>query len=117
METQIPLFEAFDTICLEEADIGFFLNAIKHTTCCIASCAHQLEQDPASESGVYTVCGDPNYEAYCDMERHGGGWMLLMKAVPGNTFGWHAEHWTSPTTLNTDNPSPEFDGDAKYPSF
>ena len=38
----------------------------------------------APESGVYAMCGEPEgYQAYCDTDRHGGGWTLLMKAVPG----------------------------------
>ena len=35
MASQIDAFTAFDETCLASADIGFFLDAIQHTTCCI----------------------------------------------------------------------------------
>ena len=33
MASQIDEFTAFDATCLASADVGFFLNAIQHTTC------------------------------------------------------------------------------------
>ena len=35
MASQIDTFAAFDEVCLASADIGFFLNAIQHTTCAL----------------------------------------------------------------------------------
>ena len=68
----------------------------------------------ATATGPYVIdYGQGQINVYCDMDKRGGGWTLLMKAQHGNTFGWSSAHWTSTTTLNegdltTDN------ADAKY---
>lgn len=49
---------------------------------------------PTANSGVLTV--------YCDMDRDGGGWTLLMKqaALDGSTLRGDTAHWTSGVVLN-----------------
>lgn len=45
------------------------------------SCLHALQRDPTARSGVYTIRPDMHGNAirvWCDMERDGGGWSLLM---------------------------------------
>ena len=71
----------------------------------------------APATGPYVIdYGQGRMDVFCDMDKRGGGWTLLMKAQHGNTFGWSSAHWTSTTTLNegdltTDN------ADAKYEPF
>jgi hypothetical protein len=71
----------------------------------------------AQETGPYEIdYGLGPISVYCDMEKHDGGWTLLMKAAHGDTFGWSSNHWSATTTLNegdltTDN------GNSKYEPF
>ena len=100
MASQIDAFAAFDETCLASADIGFFLDAIQHTTCCIMSCKEQKDRDPASTSGVYPMCTatvGEYMDVYCDMETNGGGWTLVMNINPadGNAASYNNnEFWT-----------------------
>lgn len=55
---------------------------------------------------IYSLMSGPN----------NGGWMMLMKATTGNTFGWSSSYWTDTATLNVG----EFNrnnGDAKFNSY
>lgn len=52
---------------------------------------------------------------YCIMNSNanGGGWMMAMKATKGTTFNYSSNHWTTPSTLATDQTNRN-DGDAKF---
>lgn len=55
--------------------------------------------------GVFWIlCNFVAVQIYCLMNTKwdGGGWMMLLKASPGTTFGYNSSYWTSSdTTLNT----------------
>lgn len=84
------------------------------------SAKHIMETYGTTENGIYwinlPVVGPT--QVYCIMNPNysGGGWMLAMKGLRGNTFHYESGHWKSATTLNKENPSPS-EGDAKYDVF
>jgi hypothetical protein len=93
------------------------------------SSARELVGKPGYENGVYWInlrgdgSGDRDgggaKQVYCilDTAYDGGGWMLAMKGrTNSDTFKYDSLHWTTPTTLNAENPSIE-EGDAKYDVF
>jgi hypothetical protein len=57
-------------------------------------------------------------QVYCIMNPQcaGGGWMLAMKGVRGNTFHYDSNHWKTASTLNKVNPS-RSEQNAKYDVF
>jgi hypothetical protein len=72
--------------------------------CNPTSCLEQKQRAPNSQSGVYTV--DPDgvgpiapFEAYCDMERDGGGWTLAMVSSDDRQDTWT---WNQRTLMTTD---------------
>jgi hypothetical protein len=84
------------------------------------SAKHILDTYGTTENGVYWInlpSVGPTL-VYCIMDPNcsGGGWMLAMKGVQGNTFHYESDHWKTFTTLNDANPSPS-EGDAKYNVF
>lgn len=85
----------------------------------LGSCIeYKTPVDWEAPTGAYWITASGSqFKAFCDMDRHGGGWMLLLKATEGNTFGWHADHWTSPSILNEEDLTPNGNTDAKYPAF
>lgn len=54
-------------------------------------------------------------QVYCIMDSAmgGGGWMLMMKATAGSTFGFTSSHWTTVTTLNPSDTTKN-NADAKF---
>lgn len=69
--------------------------------------------------GVYYINVNGNSTAtYCLMSDlyAGGGWMMLMKATRGTTFGYSSNYWTSANTLNPTQTNRN-DGDAKFDAF
>ncbi len=68
----------------------------------VQSC-RQLEQLDVRQtlpSGVYPLDPDgeggiPPFEAFCELERMGGGWTLVLKAMGESpTFAWESPQWT-----------------------
>ena len=71
----------------------------------------------ATATGPYVIdYGQGSLDVFCDMDRAGGGWTLLMKAAHGGTFGWDSDHWRSTTLLNEGDITTN-NGDAKYEPF
>jgi len=69
--------------------------------------------------GVYYIrLNGLSTSTYCLMNDcyDGGGWMLLMKAGRGTTFGYSSTYWTTTNTLNP-SATHRVDGDAKYDAF
>ena len=55
-------------------------------------------------------------QIYCLMNSNltgGGGWMMAMKAIAGNTFQYNSPHWTTVTTLNQTDTTRNV-GDSKF---
>jgi hypothetical protein len=63
---------------------------------CARSCHAALQAEDALESGVYLLCGEPNFKVFCDMETSGGGWTMVMNVNPvdGNLVGYGKDFWT-----------------------
>lgn len=56
-----------------------------------------------TKDGVYYIsCAGVPKQIYClmDSKYDGGGWMLLMKMIPGSTFQFSSQHWTNASVLN-----------------
>jgi hypothetical protein len=88
-------------ICLEP-DLGECAPTLELApftcTSCIISCRSGLEANPTLVSGVYLICGqggNPQFNAYCDMETSGGGWMLVANINPadGHVLTYHSNFW------------------------
>jgi hypothetical protein len=70
--------------CVDPAPTCLAIPTVVRGTCtdgaCPRSCSAQLQMDPRSQSGVYTIQPDrskPPFEVRCDMSRDGGGWTLV----------------------------------------
>lgn len=82
----------------------------------------ELRNAGVSKSTVYKLDADgagaeAPFDAYCEMQRNGGGWTLALK-VDGssNQFHYGASAWTDTTTVN--DTAPDFDvAEAKLASF
>ncbi|PFX24413.1 hypothetical protein AWC38_SpisGene10976 [Stylophora pistillata] len=49
------------------------------------SCSEILDRRPRAESGYYGInIGNRNAQVYCDMEKHGGGWTLVVSISSQN---------------------------------
>jgi len=79
--------------------------------------ALQLKTDNNyTTDGIYYITVNGVSEpVYCIMNSaiSGGGWMMMMKATRGTTFGWGSSYWTQNNTLNTGQTNRN-DGDAKF---
>lgn len=73
---------------------------------------------PSIDGIYYILCGGVPREVFCLMNPRfdGGGWMLLMKMAPGNTFQFSSQHWTNATTLNASSTNMNRE-DAKFEVF
>jgi hypothetical protein len=70
-------------------------------------------------NGVYyIVVNNIPTPVYCIMDSGiaGGGWMMIMKATTGTTFGYSANYWTTPNVLNPDDATNN-NADAKFNTF
>lgn len=68
-------------------------------------------------NGVYWInlssVGPTRIFCLMDDVYDGGGWMMMMKATTGTTFQWSSSHWTTNTTLNTQEFN-QMNNDAKF---
>jgi hypothetical protein len=99
-----------------------------NNTCLAAtSCLVLRDSDASPPSGVYFLDTDgpggpsPPFRAYCDMDRDGGGWTLVMKLTTGtNTFNFASTYWTTTALFNENDLVPNTNpvgGEAKYEAF
>jgi hypothetical protein len=83
----------------------------------IADSALQLISWGVRRDGVYLLnlptVGRTKVFCLLDKKWDGGGWMMMMKATAGTTFGYDASYWTTNNTLNP-NEVNQNDGDAKF---
>ena len=67
--------------------------------------------------GVYSinlpVVGKTSVYCLLDNKWDGGGWMMMMKATTGNTFGYDTNYWTTNNTLNPSDVT-QNNADAKF---
>merc|ERR1711935_63709 len=83
------------------------------------SCMHAKENG-ATKNGLFWVTDSATKnveQVYCNQEDHGGGWQLLMRNKKGQKFHGRMDYWTSTKVLNTGNPNPAMNQDAKYAGF
>eukprot|EP01043_Picozoa_sp_COSAG02_P061252 COSAG02_NODE_8192_length_2667_cov_3.421729_1_plen_854_part_10 len=65
----------------------------------------------------YVKVGLSTNRVWCDLERIGGGWTLLLKtAADSSTFEYDSPHWSTDTLLNEDDVTTD-PTDAKYAAF
>ena len=70
-----------------------------------------------ASGAFYVTVGLDTERVWCDLERDGGGWTLLLKAAAdSNTFGYESTHWSTSSVLNVDDVSTS-PTDAKYAAF
>jgi len=83
------------------------------------SCYDIKESNPDAVSGQYWVSpSEKKFKVYCDMERRGGGWTMLMKLKgQSSTFQYSSNYWENNQTLNTYSVEPEKNKDAKFASY
>jgi hypothetical protein len=78
-----------------------------------------IDHTGTTQNGEYwiDISGTPT-KVYCLMDPayDGGGWMMLMKAARGNTFGFNANYWTTNNTLNSTSTNRDI-SDAKFEPF
>jgi hypothetical protein len=83
----------------------------------IANSALQLISWGVRRDGVYLinlpVIGRTLVYCLLDSKWDGGGWMMMMKATTGITFGYDTNYWTTNNTLNA-NHANQNNGDAKF---
>ena len=84
------------------------------------SAADILLAYPSSPDGIYWIdlpqVGPKQIYCIMDSSYDGGGWMMVMKATRGTTFGYYASYWTTTNVLNTTQLNTN-DGDAKFDVF
>ena len=72
-----------------------FQTCIRTEPCSSCKEANELEL----ATGLWWIGPDAAnaHETYCDMDlaTYGGGWALIMKAVPGDTFEYNSDYWKS----------------------
>jgi prepilin-type N-terminal cleavage/methylation domain-containing protein len=82
-----------------------------------APSAKYLVEKGFTSNGVYwidlPVVGPTKVYSILDPIYDGGGWMMMMKATQGTTFGYDSNHWTTDTVLNP-NDTTRNDADAKF---
>jgi ficolin len=68
------------------------------------SCLDLHHREPDQPSGIYRIqpVGSNAFSAYCDMERDGGGWTLVLQALGDRTLTYDSPYWTNKKTLNAD---------------
>ena len=83
----------------------------------IANSALQLISWGVRRDGVYLLnlptVGRIKVFCLLDKKWDGGGWMMMMKATTGTTFGFDASYWTTNNILNP-NEINQNNGDAKF---
>jgi len=83
----------------------------------IADSALQLISWGVRRDGVYLinlpVIGRTLVYCLLDRKWDGGGWMMMMKATTGTTFGYDANYWTTNNTLNSGDVT-QNNADAKF---
>ena len=83
----------------------------------IADSALQLISWGVRRDGVYLLnlptVGRTKVFCLLDKKWDGGGWMMMMKATTGTTFGFDANYWTTSNILNPDEVN-QNNGDAKF---
>jgi hypothetical protein len=82
-----------------------------------APSAKYLVEKGFTSNGAYwidlPVVGPTKVYCILDPIYAGGGWMMMMKATQGTTFGYDSNHWTTATVLNP-NDTTRNDSDAKF---
>lgn len=61
------------------------------------------QQTGTTDNGIYYIdCGGIPTQIFCVMDARwdGGGWMLMMKMVPAETFQFSSGHWTQASVFN-----------------
>ncbi|WEL23612.1 LamG-like jellyroll fold domain-containing protein [Candidatus Nanohalovita haloferacivicina] len=83
------------------------------------SCYTLKQENPRTASGFYWIKpGDTKFEAYCDMDRRGGGWTMLMKIKgQSTTFQYDAAYWENNQSLNLGEVNPRENTNTKLPSY
>lgn len=76
--------------------------------------------NPSATDGVYWIdlpTAGPT-QIYCLMDSawNGGGWMMMMKATTGTTFGYAANYWSTNNTLNPSD-NTRNNADAKFNTY